>query len=178
MGGFMRYGSREYDFAAPFADALVQDVEFRTWVLSRTKFAEHADDAKLLHDEMAAARSAATWWRSHYTEVCRCEGCRGQETDLLAIFESSEGSRFAIHIEVKQPSDRFPTKKDQAANYVKRARCWIATPPRAVLPHADADTLLLCSEKKLGEYAAHLSKFGGVITFEELRARFPHATAA
>jgi hypothetical protein len=67
----MRYGSKEYSYAAPFARALVKNVEFRRWVLCRTEFAEMAD-ARLLQHEMAAWRKndTAEWWRFHFTEKC------------------------------------------------------------------------------------------------------------
>lgn len=171
----MLYGSVEFLYAEPFANALVTDPAFRTWVLRRTRFAVFADEAHLLQDEMRAKRSkqAATWWRSHFTEKCRCQGCRGQETDLLAIFETATGSRFGLHIEVKQPLDKFPREKDQAANYALRAGCWVSSAPKNVVPHTDATTVLLCSATKLAEYEPHLPKFGAVITFEEIAGEFP-----
>jgi hypothetical protein len=45
------------------------------------------------------------WNLSHCTEKCRCQGCSGQETDILAIFEAATGTRFGLHFEVKQPAD-------------------------------------------------------------------------
>jgi hypothetical protein len=174
----MLYGSVEFTYAEPFAEALATDPAFRSWVLGRTKFVGFAEGSRVLRDEMRARRSSssATWWRSHYTERCRCQGCSGQETDILAIFEAATGVRFALHFEVKQPADKFPTDKDQAANYAIRANCWVASAPKAVLPHADAATALLCSAEKLKEYMPHLCKFGTVITFEEIARAFPKAT--
>jgi hypothetical protein len=146
----MRYGAVEFAYAEPFANALVEDSSFRAWVLRQTKFSEFADEARILSDEMMALRAGATTsWRSHYTEKCRCQGCSGQETDILAIFESTTGTRFALHFEVKHPGDKFPTNKDQAANYALRAKCWVDNPPQSVLPHDDAATVLLCSASKL-----------------------------
>lgn len=175
----MRYGSIEYQYAEPFAESLAHAPEFRQWVLSKTKFRGHPT-ARLLNQEMAARRSSVstTWWRSHFTEKCRCSGCSGQETDLLAIFEAPTGERFALHVEIKQPSDRFPTHKDQAANYAVRAECWSKSAPAAVLPHSDATTMLVYSKAKQVEYAPHIAKFGASITFEELREQFPNATYA
>lgn len=174
----MLYGSVEFTYAEPFANALVADRAFRAWILRRTKFAAFADEARLLHDEMRAqrSRSSATWWRSHFTEKCRCQGCSGQETDILAIFETAKGARFALHFEVKQRNDKFPTNKDQGANYALRAKCWAKSAPKAVVPHSDAATVLLCSALKLSEYKPHLSKFGTVMTFEEVGRLFPQAT--
>lgn len=174
----MLYGSLEYAYAEPFANALVSDAAFRAWVLRQTTFKAFAEEALVLHEQMRARRgkSSATWWRSHFTEKCRCQGCSGQETDLLAVFEAPSSLRFALHFEVKQPTDRFPATKDQAANYALRAKCWATLAPKAVLPHSDAATVLLCSAAKLTEFAPHLPKFGNVITFEDVAAAFPSAT--
>jgi hypothetical protein len=164
----MLYGSIEFAYAEPFANALVNDPAFRAWVIRKTKFVDFGD-ACLLHDEMRHLRSgkSATWWRSHFTEKCRCPGCSSQETDILAIFEAPAGIRFALHFEVKQPTDKFSTKRDQAANYALRAKCRAKSAPNAVVPHSDAATVLLCSASKLTEYKPHLKKFGSVITFED-----------
>ncbi len=174
----MLYGSIEFSYAEPFANTLEADPAFRSWVLRRTKFAGFAESARLLHEEMQARRSGSskTWWRSHFTERCRCQGCSGQETDILAIFEAMTSMRFGLHFEVKQPADKFPAKKDQAANYALRAKCWAASAPKAIVPHDDAATVLLCSTSKLTEYSPHLLKFGSVITFEEVAKAFPQAT--
>ena len=174
----MRYGSHEFKYAQPFAEELAADPAFRSWVLQRTKFAKFADGSRVLSEEMQKRRSggSANWWRSHYTEKCKCEGCTGQETDILAIFECANGERFALHFEVKQPSDNFPTDRDQAANYRYRAECWVKRAPRAVLPHADAQTALVCSAQKLRTYALHIPKFDARFTFEEIAHSFPRAT--
>jgi hypothetical protein len=173
------YGSKEFAFAEPFINALVDNPSFRTWVLQQTKFAALADGSRVLSDEMGKRRnnSSTSWWRSHYTTKCPCQGCvGGQETDILAIFETASGMRFALHFEVKQPEDRFPTDKDQPANYQACAECWSKKPPKAVLPHACAATVLLCSARKQEEYAPHASKFGTIITFEDIKRDFPHIT--
>ena len=105
----MIYGYKERRYAEPFAEALVNDPVFRSWVLRQTIFANYADGARLLHREMHAQRnaSARTWWGSHFTEACRCSGCSGQETDLLAVFETATGLRFAVHVEVKHSDDKL-----------------------------------------------------------------------
>src|SRR5262245_63753508 len=121
----MRYGTVEFRYAAPIAGALATDPAFRTWMLSKTEFAASAGDARLLHEEMKDWRSgvAANWWRSHFREKCRCQGCSGKETDLLAIFEDRTGQRFALHFEVKHPGDRFKPDGVQSRGYALRAAC-------------------------------------------------------
>jgi hypothetical protein len=179
LGNSMGYGEKERQYAQPFAEALVDDATFHTWVLRQTEFAEFADGAKLLHEEMKQRRSGVSqnWWRSHYTETCRCAGCSGKETDLLAIFETETGLRFAVHFEVKHPGDKFKPDGVQSSGYPIRATCWTTTPPPNVLPHHQASTALLFSSRKSREYAEHLPHFRTLITFESLKSSFPHATA-
>jgi hypothetical protein len=170
----MNYGRLEKLFARPIAEALVENSEFRVWMLRRTKFAEFAITARLLDREMLAKRSKAakSWWASHFTEACRCIGCRGQETDLLAIFETEEAFRFAVHIEVKHPADKFKAAGSQASSYPIRAACWVAKPPSRVLLHSDSTTVLLHSASKVNEYGVNLAHFETLITFEEILAGF------
>lgn len=174
----MRYGNLEYFFAEAFANALVEDQDFSAWVLRRTKFRELAQQARLLHEEMFSTRSkaATTWWRSHFTEKCRCPGCSGQETDLLAVFETNAKKRFALHVEVKQPRDRFPAHKRQGVGYGIRAACWAASAPVNVVQHSESSTLLLCCETKVQAYGENASDFDAVITFQQIAREFPKAT--
>ena len=169
-----RYAHLEKEYSEPIADGIAHNASFRTWLLKHTRFGDEAKSALPLVEEMRKRRSksAQTWWGSHYTESCRCIGCSGQETDLLVVF-GSDSSRFALHVEIKQPTDNFPAHKDQAGSYAIRAECWIAKPPRAIVPHFAADTMLICSENRLADYAVHLQKFGSVVTFEEIAASFP-----
>jgi len=170
------YGATELLYAEPFAKALVEMPEFRVWSLGKSKFRSCANQVRLLHREMLARRSksAKYWWRSYYTEACRCFGCSGQETDLLAIFETSHALRVAIHFEGKHPRDVFK-KPNQAAAYPERAKCWAAqgNTPKKVLPHDDAGTALICSKSKLTEYGPHLRYFDSIFTFEEIAEKFP-----
>lgn len=170
----MKYGSIEYSYAAPFARALAVDDVFRNWVVSKTEFREMST-ARLLDAEMAAWRGnpTAEWWRFHFTEKCRCAGCSGKETGILAIFESTEGTRFGLHFEVKHPADNFKDDGVQFRGYPLRAQCWAATPPAKVLPHHQASTVLLFSDHKRTQFAPHLLHFRTLITFEEIGATFP-----
>jgi hypothetical protein len=171
----VEYGHREKRYARPIADALADNAAFRAWMLGRTRFAESASTARLLDMEMLAKQSkgAKSWWASHFSEACRCIGCRGQETDLLAIFEAPQAFRFAVHFEVKHPGDRFKEGGTQAAAYPVRAACWVDTPPKRILRHSAATTALLYAAAKTAEYSDHLSIFESKVTFEEIRESFP-----
>jgi hypothetical protein len=171
----MKYGTIEYRYAEPFARGLAENRAFREWVLSRTEFSQMSN-ARLLASEMLAWRAnpSAEWWRFHFTEKCRCAGCSGKETDILAIFESPSAIRFALHFEVKHPNDRFKSYGVQSRGYPIRAQCWMSNPPANVLPHHNASTVLLFSEQKRGEFAEHLAHFKTLITFEDIKSIFPH----
>ncbi len=171
----MRYGSVEYKYAAPIAQALVDDAHFREWVLSRSEFSDFSD-ARLLHKEMARHRRNATaeWWRFHFTEKCRCLGCSGKETDLLAIFESKSNVRFALHFEIKQPTDNFKPDGIQSRGYPLRAQCWAGNPPAKVLPHHQASAGLIFSETRRADYAEHLEHFNSLVTFEDIERDHLH----
>ncbi|QQO19476.1 hypothetical protein JJB98_05965 [Bradyrhizobium diazoefficiens] len=174
----MGYGEKEFAASLPIAEALEKKPSFRRWLIEHTEFAESAAAARLLSEEMHALRSRGTptWWRSHYTESCRCLGCRGQETDLLAIFEDAESMRFAVHIEVKHAGDSFRDDRTQAAAYPIRALCWANRPPHKVLPHSKATTMLLCSAIRLRDYSKHSHHFKTVVTFEDIESAFPGLT--
>lgn len=143
-----RYGKNEWLYAYPIANALVTDDRFRHWFVSMTPFKDHAMTARLLWEEQKARRTkgSETWWRSYWTGSSykhRAE-CGERETDLLAVFEAFEGFRFALHVEVKAPGDKFGV--DQARDYGRRAKCWKGRDraPKTVLPHDDAATILCC----------------------------------
>jgi hypothetical protein len=81
-----------------------------------------------------------------------------------------------LHVEVKQPTDRFNPKVEQGKRYQIRAACWAAASPLTVPAHSDACTLILCGERKLEDFAAEIEPFDAVVTFEEIAEKFPKAT--
>lgn len=171
----MKYGSLEYQYAEPIARALVTNVKFSHWVLSKSKFSAFAD-ARLLREEMIAHRKNATaeWWRFHFSMRCNDPCCSGgRETDIFAVYESSVGQRFAMHFEVKQPTDKFDPKRLQGQRYALRAKCWIDKTPSKILKHQDASLGIFFSEAKRAAFEPVLSYFPTQITFEEIEKAFP-----
>ncbi len=164
----------EFKYAEPFAEALYENSDFRNWVLGQTVFARF-EKVRLLLDEIVKKRSPGTpyWWRHHYTHKCTCPGCDGRETDIFAVFETDTDFRFALHIEVKHPEDKFKAGGDQASAYPIRAQCWTKKTPDKVPRHDDAATVLLFSEGKREEYSESLNYFNTLITFEVINRKFP-----
>ena len=165
----------EYRYARPIAEALRQDAIFRSWFLAQTKFVNFAEEARLLDSEQKARRSrnAENWWRSYWAGSAypyRIE-CGERETDLLAVFEALNGRRFAVHVEVKAPGDRFGV--EQARDYASRAICWSGPgrAPQTVLPHDEATTVLCCERSFARSNPDEAGLFAAVITFDDISAR-------
>lgn len=172
----MRYAHKEKAYSEPIASLLETSPAFLLWILRQTRFASDAPGARLLFEEMAATRSKAsrTWWGSHFTMSCKCDGCRGgRETDVLAIVELSSGDRIALHFEVKHPTDRL--SQGQAARYKLRANCWAANAPPTMIAHTEATTILLWTEPTTKHATSEVSDFDHVITWDTLSAEFPDA---
>ena len=172
------YGHIEHEYSERFAFGLAKDAAFRSWVLRQTKFA-HRSDSQVIVEEMRSLRTSKTvpWWKNHFAPQCSCFGCSGgRETDVFAVFEDGNGQRFALHTEVKQPTDRFKASAMQPQRYAARALCWASNTPRTVPAHSEAATILLCSEAGLTRFANEASTFDAVLTFEQISAAFPNAT--
>lgn len=168
------YGEEELRYALPIASALEFDAGFRAWFVGKTKFAPHATIAHLNYKEQLARRTRNTknWWRSYWTtkSSCHCGNCRERETDLMAVFSLPNGYRFALHVEVKGPHDRFSV--DQARDYGSRANCWAGRDraPKRILPHDAASTVLVCDSVFRLANKEHVDLFDSVITFDEISA--------
>jgi hypothetical protein len=172
------YGHKEHVYAEAFANALRDDPDFLKWVLGQTPFAGR-DGVHVIWDEMITKRPKAKfWWKNYWTGSCKCLGCSGSETDVFVALQDVSRRRFALHIEVKQPTDRFDPAKRQGERYSVRAACWARAAPATVPVHAEAGTIILCSETKRVNFTAEIQYFDACITFEEIARTFPNATVA
>ncbi|WP_424362318.1 hypothetical protein [Methylocystis parvus] len=78
-----------------FASKLAESHEFRSWFLSRTKFARLWPLARLLQAEQQEAQGNDPWWRNW-----RSESSGRLATKMLFIFEVEQTKlRFALHVE-------------------------------------------------------------------------------
>ncbi|QGM98845.1 hypothetical protein [Methylocystis parvus] len=78
-----------------FASKLAESHEFRSWFLSRTKFARLWPLARLLQAEQQEAQGEDPWWRNW-----RSESAGRIATKMLYIFEVEQTKlRFALHVE-------------------------------------------------------------------------------
>jgi len=168
----MPTGPKELRYAAPIADALLNDRNFLIWFVEQTRFSSYADSCRVMAREQKATRSqvASNWWRHYYVgkNSCRCNDCRERETDLLAVMETKGGYRFALHVEVKAPGD--PLRLDQGLDYTKRAHCWAGrgNAPKTVVPHDAACTALICERSFSVERKNITQEFSAIILIEDI----------
>ena len=77
-----------------FATKLAESHEFRSWFLSRTKFARLWPLARLLKDEQQAAQGDDAWWRNWRSESAgECPVRRLSATILIQSPTASSGAR-------------------------------------------------------------------------------------
>ncbi|WP_156358145.1 hypothetical protein [Sphingobium sp. Leaf26] len=169
------YGYKEHVYAAAFADTLRDNSAFLNWLIGQTIFADR-NGCRVLWEEMTAKRpNAKFWWKNYWTGSCACEGCSGSETDIFVVVADDVERRFALHIEVKQPTDRFDPLKRQGQRYRTRALCWAGKAPKTVPAHEQATTILLFSELKRNAFIHEIAEFDVAMTFESVRRVFPTA---
>jgi hypothetical protein len=156
-----------------FADGIRDAPEFRQWFLSKTKFAQHANGCRLLHEEQMAIRPRSRWWRHWWCAVP--ELSKDRETDVFMVFVvTGTDKRFALHVENKR--DNYKFNPGQAAAYAPRARHMLNRPD--YLSHSDFQTVLLAPVAFRNRYAAEADLFDIFISYEEVARFIPQFAAA
>lgn len=119
------------------ANRLVESHEFRSWLLSRTKFAKLWSHARMLVDEQAAARDGKLWWKSWWCRVPQFDCDSG--TPIFLVFEvENTNLRFALHIH-SLATGEF----DHALGETTRARAVQMMRRERFLNYTDYETVLL-----------------------------------
>lgn len=96
-----------------FAERVAQSHEFRSWLLSRTKFAKLWPVARLLQKEQAETRPGKTWWRNWWCRLPEFES--DFATKILLVFEIEQTNlRFALHVENMPPFAAFEEKQAES----------------------------------------------------------------
>ena len=156
----------EKDLDRVLKEALSTDPAFASWFLRQTKFADL--DAKHLW-----SRSDHPWGRFSIQLENPDTGERGAivregETDALAIFQTSDGRRVAVHIENKLATGRFTPF--QLALYNARAKAWKGHPKYK--HYDDWEIVLLAPRSFYERYPALCAKFGKYKRYPALCAKF------
>lgn len=146
-----------------FAAKLVESHEFRSWLLSRTKFARLWPIARLLSEERERMRAGAPWWRNAQ------EGERGLLTNMLLVFEVEQTLlRFALHVQ----SATRPETLDLCDFAAIRARAQTLVNQKRALAYMDFETVLLAPQALIVGDARTLN-FDRRIPFETVAGFVP-----
>jgi hypothetical protein len=121
---------------AIFASRLVESHEFRSWFLSRTKFARLWPLATLLHEEQKEARGQGPWWRNW-----RSEGAPASK--MLFVFKVEHTRlRFALHVESLTRHDELVVCEGGTYRTIAQAMM----NQEAFLSYMDFETVLLAPQ--------------------------------
>ncbi|PPD40921.1 MAG: hypothetical protein CTY15_14265 [Methylocystis sp.] len=147
-----------------FAAKLLESHEFRSWLLSRTKFARLWPLARLLKEEQEEAQTAGPWWGNLRTET---HG--GLATKMLYVFEVEQTKlRFALHLEmVKQAGE---LEASEQGSYRTFAQAMMNQ--EAFLNYMDFETVLLAPQALIVGDARTLN-FDRRIPFETVAGFVP-----
>jgi hypothetical protein len=140
-----------------FASKLVESREFRSWFLSRSKFARLWPLARLLRDEQEAASGKGPWWRNTGA------------TKMLYIFEVEQTRlRFALHVARAGRAEELAAYDDGAPRRLALAMMH----QERFLNHMDFETVLLAPQALIADDARTLN-FDRRIPFETVAGFLP-----
>ena len=147
-----------------FAGKLAESHEFRSWFLSRTKFARLWPLARLLKDEQQAAQGDDAWWRNW-----RSESAGRMATKMLYVFELEQTKlRFALHVESVSHADELAVHEKGSC----RALAQAMMNQECFLNYMDFETVLLAPQALIVGDARTLN-FDRRIPFETVAGFVP-----
>ena len=156
----------EFDLDKAFADKLVSSAEFCIWLLTQTKFRDHATQAVLLWEEQKL-KQRKFWWRHWW---CKSEDGGESETDIFAVFEVPASSlRFALHVEDKPPHGEFTLNQPLQA----RARAEFMKKKSQFMNYSDFTTILLAPASFIAKHKSEAKHFELCITYEAVGPMIP-----
>jgi hypothetical protein len=79
-----------------FAKRVKEIPSFAAWILLQTKFSDHANSTRLLHEEQMSLRSRKHWWRHWWCYVPELQ--KESETDVFMVLEAPGSIPFAIRV--------------------------------------------------------------------------------
>ncbi|HEY8161260.1 MAG TPA: hypothetical protein VIF34_03190 [Methylocystis sp.] len=146
------------------ASTLVESHEFRSWFLSRTKFARLWPLTRLLHAEQQEIQGPDPWWRNWRSESTGRIG-----TKMLFIFEVEQTKlRFALHVESARQGDELAAA--EKGSY--RAIALAMMNQECFLNYMDFETVLIAPQALIVNDARTLN-FDRRIPFETIAGFLP-----
>ena len=149
------------------AEALFPHSELATWLLAQTRFRDEVA-------ECVFCRSDNPWSTVRIERQNPVSGepevlSRQCETDVLAVFQTTDGRRLAVHIENKLASGSFTEMQPEL--YRERLQQW---KNRTKLgEYSDATSLLVAPQAFYERFKTQAQVFEAFVSHEELAERIP-----
>jgi len=147
------------------AEALADRGEFSKWFLARTRFKQEVA-------QCVFCRSDNPWSRVQFELPKPVSGelellSKDCETDVLAVYETTNARRLALHIENKVAGGTFT--QHQARLYQERLLQWKNRPKLG--SYSDATSVLVAPESFFEQHRRDAETFETYISHEELASR-------
>jgi hypothetical protein len=154
--------SSEAALDAALADAIYKQPEFASWLLNRTRFSGEIG-------KCVFCRSDNPWSTVRLEQENSASGeleslSKECETDVLAVFETTDGRRLALHIENKLANGSFTNLQPEL--YRERLQQWKNRPKLG--KYSDATSVLVAPNSFLAKYATQAAIFETRVSHEDL----------
>ena len=157
----------EKDLDRALEDALRTKSDFAEWFLGRTSFAGRTASYVWSRSDHP--------WSKYELEIPNPHGGEPQlisregETDILAVFMASDGSRFGLHIENKREQGQFT--QYQPEGYAARAKKWVGNATYG--SYHEWATVLIAPKAFAARFPNETKVFGTFIAYEDIAAFVP-----
>jgi hypothetical protein len=159
-------GPAEIELDREFAIALQDSPRFASWLVAQTRFGLLADESRLLYREQLMARNTLRWWKQWW---CAIPGHGESATDILAVFETSDGYRFALHIADKRDGGPFADREEKLyairAEHMKNKAKY--------LDYQSFATVLIAPRTFRNRHADRARAFDHYVPYEAIAAHVP-----
>jgi hypothetical protein len=144
------------------ANALVNDEKLASWFLGQTKFAQEAAKCVLVRADNPWSKVNLS--HSPAEDATLVELSKECETDVLAIFETKDGRRLALHIENKLANGSFTPLQPEL--YRERLTQWRMKPKLGMYTEATSVLVAPLAFYQRNEPAAKI--FDSYVSHEDL----------
>ena len=157
----------EAQLDSALAKALAERGEFSRWFFSRTRFG--AESA-----ECVFCRSDNPWSSVRFEMPNPVSGeleslSKECETDVLAVYQTADSRRLALHIENKLAGGSFTPHQPRL--YRERLQQWKNRPKLG--QYSDATSVLVAPEEFFNRHRAQATEFESYVSHEEIASHLP-----
>jgi len=157
----------EKELDAAFAQSLVANPAFASWLVEQTRFKGRGGKCR-------SARSDHPWGKFPFESLNPATGKSEsklveRETDVLAIYQAEDGEVLGLHIENKLARSKF--RSLQAESYAARAAYWVNNQNYG--NYTSWETILVAPRSFYERHREASSAFGLFVPHEEVAGFIP-----